>query len=187
MSVDKIMEYVTAFVASVGGISGITMIMCTIVKTIGGNSVKSKLAKTKIDTDNTVKNGLSLIGSEIRDKVNADITVDISGKLDKAVEQSVNEVKETTARLEDKLIVFSEALSSLLTVTADFKQLNQTKHDELIEQSNKLKTIEPSKHEIKPTVAIRIDNDNVINCAEEVIHRGNDGEKKAEQKRRVLI
>lgn len=183
MTIDKIMEIVTTCVASVGGIGGVVAILCTMVKILGGNSVKARLAASKIDTDNTMHQGLNAIGDSIMSRMTADINVDISSKLDKAVERALSDTNEAMAVIEDKLIILSEGLATLLDVTSGFGAINESKQSILLKQSDRLKAIEPAKHDAKPIVHIALKD---VNEASAIANESVVAEPTNHSKRRVI-
>lgn len=163
MTVDKIMEIVTAAIASVGGIGGIIAIACTIVRTLGGNSVKAKLAAAKIDTDKTMDGGLAKIGELIESRIKTDITVDISSKVDKAVERQLEEQKSINKQLMDNDILLRQAAAEELRIMADFKAISLARRDEILAVANALQNdVNPLNIEPKAQVSITLDKEPTV-------------------------
>lgn len=149
MTTEQIVNYITTAVASVGGVAGVISIVCAIIKTFGGNSVKARLASTKIELDNTMNSGLSTLRDVVLNSINTDIEVDISAKMDKLVQKELKEQKELNSRLAEDNNALRKSVAMVLDALAEMKVLSLEDRKALAEQAEQLSAVAPVEKEEK--------------------------------------
>lgn len=156
MTTEQIVNYITTAVASVGGVAGVISIVCAIIKTFGGNSVKARLASTKIELDNTMNSGLSTLRDVVLNSINTDIEVDISAKMDKLVQKELKEQKELNSRLAEDNNALRKSVAMVLDALAEMKVLSLEDRKALAEQAEQLSAVAPVEKEEKVVAHITL-------------------------------
>lgn len=149
---EQIINWVMTGIASVGGISGVIAIICTIIKTLGGNGLKTKLASLQVDTDKSIRLGLD----EIANRINTEITIDVSSKVDKAITSELSEQKELNANLLEEIKVLRQAQAESLRVLSDMRTISSEQRHKLLEMADKVGDVKEIEHEIKPKAHITL-------------------------------
>lgn len=153
---ENIQELITSIIASVGGIGGIIAIATTIIKTFGGNSVKTKLAAMKVELDKTLDSGLTSINEGVVGRVNTDITVDIGAKVEQAVAEQLSAQRAINERLLDENNLVREALSTILASQSEMRILSEDTRKKLAAKGAEVAAVKPVEHEVKPVVHITL-------------------------------
>lgn len=156
--IQQIIDYVMSGVAAIGGIGAVIAIATTIIKTIGGNSVKAKIASSKVDFDTTLANGLDAI----QDKINTDITVDISAQVNAAVERQMRELRESENYLKEEINAMRTGLATVIDCEIERRNRLKQNADELIEKASDLRDIKSVTHETKAKAQIYISTENAL-------------------------
>lgn len=144
----KIVDWVMMGIASIGGVGTVIAIATTIIKTFGGNSVKSKLWATKIELDKTLKDGLN----DLEKRINTDITVNVSAQVNDAVERETRSLREHVAELKEQINIMRDGLATIIDYEAERNKRLKQDATYLIEQSAKMRDITPVEH-IEPAIA----------------------------------
>lgn len=145
---NKIVEWVMTGIASIGGVGAVIAIATTIIKTFGGNSVKTKLWVNEIKLDKTLKDGLNAIAEHI----NTDITVNVSAQVNDAVERETRALREHVAELKEQINIMRDGLATVIDYEAERNKRLKQDATYLIEQSAKMRDIVPVEH-IEPAIA----------------------------------
>lgn len=159
MTTEQIVNYITTAVASLGGVAGVISIVCAIIKTFGGNSVKARLASTKIELDNTMNNGLSNLRDIVLNSINTDIEVDISAKMDKLVQKELKEQKELNSRLAEDNNALRKSVAMVLDALSEMKVLSVEDRKALADQAEQLSAVAPVEKEEKVVAHITLKED----------------------------
>lgn len=149
---EQITNWIMTGIASVGGIGGAIAIICTLVKTFGSNWTNKKLLGIKVDTDKTLQNGIN----ELERRLNTDITVDISAKVDKAITKELEANTEVNANLLEENKIIREALSELLRVFSDLRTNSSEQRANLLAIADRLEAVKEIIHEVKPIAHVTL-------------------------------
>lgn len=158
----QIYEAVMQGVAGIGGIGAVIAIVTTIIKTFGGNSVKTKLAAHKVELGTLLDDGLT----KIQDKINTDITVDISSQVNTTVERQTKELRESVNYLKDEINTMRKGLATIIDCEIERRNRLKQNADDIIEKAAELRDIKPVEHETKAKVHISIASDNALTTQE---------------------
>lgn len=154
---EQIMQYITTAIASVGGIAGIITILCTIIKVFGGNSVKAKLANSKTELDKTMSGGLVDIERKIAERMNTQISVDISSVIADYVDKARKADRDVNIALTSQFNGLQVATSELLNAFAELQVLKaETKKTLSREAQSIMDKLVEVKAEVKPIATITL-------------------------------
>lgn len=153
---EQIVELVTTCIASVGGVGVLITLLCTIIKTFGGNSVKAKLANAKIDTDKTLEHGLNEISKTVESKINTDITVDITSRVEGAVKKQLDEQQEINVNLLENINKMRIAISDLLAIEGEQRAISAEKRKLILERAKEMAEIKAVERIEKPVAHITL-------------------------------
>lgn len=142
----KIFEWVMTAIASIGGLGTLATIAVTIIKTCGTNSIK--LLKQETTLNKTIENGFD----SVKERINTDITVNVSAQVNDAVERETRALREHVAELKEQINIMRDGLATIIDYEVERNKRLKQDATYLIEQSAKMRDIVPVEH-IEPAMA----------------------------------
>lgn len=144
----KIFEWVMTAIASIGGLGTLATIAVTIIKTCGTNSINKKLLNHETKLNKTIENGFD----DVKERINTDITVNVSAQVNDAVERETRALREHVAELKEEINIMRDGLATVIDYEAERNKRLKQDATYLIEQSAKMRDIAPVEH-IEPAIA----------------------------------